>query len=128
VARSGNGRIRPDYVLIEGKPQFHKEGAYYIEWYIDGKRYRESVGKNGNEAFAAAKRKSQVLRNQALGLEIVGEDKQTRTTLAGASHEFLEEARQQKRPKTTRNTRRRLDTFVNHVVNALFVRSSERIS
>jgi hypothetical protein len=23
VVRAGNGRIRPDYVLIDGKPQFH---------------------------------------------------------------------------------------------------------
>jgi len=111
VARTGKGRIRPDYVLIEGKPQFHKEGAYYIEWYLDGKRYRESVGKNPNEAFAAAERKSQVLRNQALGIEIVGEDKKTRTTLAEACHEFLEEARQQKRPKTHAQYKTALEYF-----------------
>ena len=37
VVRTGNGRIRPDYVLIEGRPELHKEGAYYIEWYRDGK-------------------------------------------------------------------------------------------
>ena len=72
VVRTGNGRIRPDYVLIDGRPELHQEGAYYIEWYRDGRRYRESVGKNPSEAFAAAERKAQVLRNQALGIEIVG--------------------------------------------------------
>jgi hypothetical protein len=55
--RTGNGRIRPDYVLIDGQPELHKEGAYYIEWCIDGKRHRESVGKNASEAFAAAERR-----------------------------------------------------------------------
>jgi len=77
VVHTGNGRIRPDYVLIEGRPELHKEGAYYIEWYLDGKRYRESVGKNPGEAFATAERKAQILRNRARGIEIVGEDKPT---------------------------------------------------
>lgn len=94
VVRTGNGRIRPDYVLIDGRPELHKEGAYYIEWYLDGRRYRESVGKNPSEAFAVAERKAQVLKNQALGIEIVGEDKQTGATLAEACREFLEETRQ----------------------------------
>jgi hypothetical protein len=80
VVRTCNGRIRPDYVLIDGRPELHKEGAYYIEWYRDGKRYRESVGKNPGEAFATAERKAQILRNRALGIEIVGEDKQTGMT------------------------------------------------
>jgi len=31
VVRTGNGRIRPDYVLIDGRPELHKEGAPYIE-------------------------------------------------------------------------------------------------
>src|SRR6267154_1568805 len=46
VVHTSNGRIRPDYVLIDGRPELHKEGAYYIEWYRDGWRYRESVGKS----------------------------------------------------------------------------------
>ncbi len=31
VVRADNGRIRPDYVLNDGRPELHKEGAYYIE-------------------------------------------------------------------------------------------------
>lgn len=111
VVRTSNGRIRPNYVLIDGRPEIHKEGAYYIEWYLDGKRYRVSVGKNSNEAFAAAERKTQILGNQALGIEIVGEDKHTRTTLTEACHEFLEEARQQKRPKTHMQYKTALEYF-----------------
>ena len=38
VVHTSNGRIRPDYVLIDGRPELHKEGAYYIEWYRDGRR------------------------------------------------------------------------------------------
>jgi hypothetical protein len=56
-----------DYVLLDGRREVHKEGAYYSEWYLDGRRCRESAGKNPSEAFAVAERKAQVLRNQALG-------------------------------------------------------------
>jgi integrase len=111
VARTGNGRIRPDFVLIDGRPELHKEGAYYIEWYLDGKRYRESVGKNPSEAFAVAERKALVLRNQALGIEIVGEDRQTGATLAEACREFLEETRQHHRPKTYSQYKTALEYF-----------------
>src|SRR5260370_26284822 len=111
VVRTGNGRIRPDYVLIDGRPELHKEGAYYIEWYLDGRRYRESVGKNPSEAFAVAERKAQVLKNQALGIEIVGEDKQTGATLAEACREFLEETRQHHRPKTYSQYKAALEYF-----------------
>jgi integrase/recombinase XerD len=93
VVLAANGRIRPDYVLIDDRPELHPEGAYYIEWYREGRRYRESVGKNSSEAFAARERKAQVLRNRALGIEIVGEDgdvKPAGVTLSEACRAFLE--------------------------------------
>jgi hypothetical protein len=58
--------------LVEGSTEFHKEGAYYIEWYAAGKRRRESVGRNPLDAFAAAERKEQILKNAALGIQVVG--------------------------------------------------------
>ena len=111
VVRTGNGRIRPDYVVIDGQPELHKEGAYYIEWYIDGKRHRESVGKNASEAFAAAERRAQMLKSQALGIEIVGEHKRVGITLAEACREFLEETRQHHRPKTYSQYKTALEYF-----------------
>jgi integrase/recombinase XerD len=111
VVHTSNGRIRPDYVLIDGRPELHKEGAYYIEWYRDGRRYRESVGKSPSEAFAVAERKTQVLRNQALGIEIVGEQKRIGVTLSEACREFLEETRQHHRPKTYSQYKTALEYF-----------------
>jgi hypothetical protein len=58
------------------------------------------VGKNPSGAFAVAERKAQVLKNQALGIEIIGEKKQVGASLFEACHEFLEETRQHHRPKT----------------------------
>jgi hypothetical protein len=72
VVRSSNGRIRADYVLVDGRAELHKEGAYYIEWYAAGKRRRESVGRNPLDAFAAAERKEQILKNAALGIQVQG--------------------------------------------------------
>ena len=111
VVRTGNGRIRPQDVLMDGRPELHKEDAYYIEWYLDGKRYRESVGKNPGEAFATTERKAQILKNRALGIEIVGEDKQSGATLTEACREFLEETRQHHRPKTYSQYKTALEYF-----------------
>jgi hypothetical protein len=58
-----------DYVLIEGRRELHKVGAYYIEWHLDGRRYRESVGKNPTEVFAVAERNAQVLSNHGSELK-----------------------------------------------------------
>jgi hypothetical protein len=58
--------------LVEGRTAFHKEGAYYIEWYAAGKRHRESVGKNPLDAFAAAERKEQILKMRRSGFRWLG--------------------------------------------------------
>jgi hypothetical protein len=57
VVLSANGRIKPDAVLVNGKPERHPEGAYYIEWHGDGKRIRLSVGKDAADASAMRLRK-----------------------------------------------------------------------
>jgi len=31
IVQSANGRVKPDVVLVSGKPETHKEGAYYLE-------------------------------------------------------------------------------------------------
>jgi hypothetical protein len=50
VVLSANGSVKPDAVLVNGKPELHPEGAYYIEWHGDGKRIRLSVGKDPADA------------------------------------------------------------------------------
>ena len=44
VALSPNGRVKPDLVLVNGRPERHSEGAYYLEWREKGRRVRLSVG------------------------------------------------------------------------------------
>ena len=45
-----NGRIKPDWVLVQGKPERHPEGAYYVEWCEGSKRVRQSAGNDANAA------------------------------------------------------------------------------
>jgi integrase/recombinase XerD len=101
VAVSANGRIKPDCVIVAGKPEIHREGAYYIEWYEKGKRQRRSVGKNASEAHAKQQRHMQVLRNEALGIEVVREKEEPDgTTIADSCAAFLGEVRERSRRKT----------------------------
>jgi len=57
VVLSANGRIKPDLVLVNGKQECHKEGAYYLEWRDGSKRVRLSVGKDAQDAAARRLRK-----------------------------------------------------------------------
>jgi len=101
VVVSANGRIKPDCVIVAGKPEFHREGAYYIEWYEKGTRRRRSVGKNAIGAHAEQQRQMQLLRNEALGIEVVCEKEESGvTTIADSCESFLEEVRQRSRRKT----------------------------
>jgi integrase/recombinase XerD len=101
IVIASNGRIKPDYVLAAGKPELHREGAYYLEWYENGSRHRRSVGKNAIEAHAEQQRQIQLLRNKALGIEVVPEPQDLGgKTVSESAAEFLEEVRQRSRRKT----------------------------
>lgn len=100
VVIAGNGRIKPDYVLTSGRSELHREGSYYIEWYENGSRRRQSVGKNAINAYAQQQRHIQLLRNKALGIEVADESIFSGTKISASCAEFLEEVRQRSRPKT----------------------------
>jgi hypothetical protein len=52
-----NGRVKPDFVFINGQPERHTEGSYYLEWRENGRRVRLSVGKDAADATARRQRK-----------------------------------------------------------------------
>jgi len=57
VVESTNGRVKPDQVLVNGRPEKHADGAYYLEWREKGRRVRLSVDKDAQEAAARRQRK-----------------------------------------------------------------------
>ncbi|HTJ85809.1 MAG TPA: hypothetical protein VL349_01000, partial [Terriglobales bacterium] len=101
VAFSANGRVKPDMVLVNGAPERHPEGAYYLEWREHSKRVRLSVGKDAADASARRLRKEAELNAANNGIAVVPENgKNGRRSIATAVTEYLEETRLSKKPKT----------------------------
>jgi integrase/recombinase XerD len=100
VVLSANGRVKPDVVLVNGKQETHKEGAYYLEWREGSKRVRLSVGKDPADASARRLRKEAELNAVNHGAVIVPENGNGQSSVAVAIADYLEETKLTKKPKT----------------------------
>src|SRR5207247_8774298 len=76
VVLSANGRVKPDFVHVNGKQEHHREGAYYIEWRESGSRKRLSVGKDAADANARRLRKQAELTAIDNGVAVMPENGQ----------------------------------------------------
>jgi integrase/recombinase XerD len=99
VVISPNGRIKPDWVKVNRKPERHPEGAYYIEWCEGSKRVRLSAGKDAANAGAERQRKESELNAINNGVEIAPAADGHRS-VAAAVADFLDETKLTKKPKT----------------------------
>ena len=101
VVLSANGRVKPDFVKVSGRPEHHPEGAYYLEWRENGRRIRLSVGKDPQDAAARRLRKESELQAVNNGVTVVPESGDAgHRSLVAAVEEFIEETRLTKKPKT----------------------------
>jgi len=100
VALSANGRVKPDLVIVNGQPERHPEGAYYLEWRENGKRVRLSVGKDAADASARRLRKEAELNAVNHGVGVVPENGNGQRSLSTVVAEYLEETKLSKKPKT----------------------------
>jgi hypothetical protein len=98
VVFAATGRVKPDAVLVNGKPELHKEGAYYLEWRTAGKRIRVSVGENPVDAHARWLRKAAELDAVNKGAVIVQEHGARSVATAVAC--YLADVKDAKKPKT----------------------------
>lgn len=98
VVISSNGRVKPDFVLVNGRPERHPEGAYYLEWRQSGKRVRQSVGKDPADASARRLRKQAELNATNNGVAVLPEN--GHRSLAAAVADYLDEVNITKKPKT----------------------------
>jgi integrase/recombinase XerD len=114
VARSANGRIKANFVSIDGREQQHPEGSYYIEWYDGNKRLRRSVGKNALAAEAKRHQHEQMLTAKADGLKagLKFAEESDRPSLVGAVTTYLAEIQLTKKPKTLAAYTTALDYFL----------------
>lgn len=111
VVLSANGRIKPDMVLVNGQPEKHTEGAYYIEWYEGEKRIRLSVGKDAADASARRQRKEAELNALNNGVAVVPEAGEGRRSLAGAIAAYLADVKLTHKPRSYAAYKTALDQF-----------------
>src|ERR1700674_1582459 len=100
VVLSANSRVKPDVVLVSGKQETHKEGAYYLEWREGSKRVRLSVGKDPADASARRQRKEAELNAVNNGVAVVPDGENGNRSVAAAVADFLDETKLTKKPKT----------------------------
>ena len=114
VARSLNGRIKANVVVIAGREENHPEGSYYIEWWNGSKRLRRSVGKNALAAEAKRHQQEQILTAKVAGhkagLKFTTEEGQV--LLADAVTAYLADTQLTKKPKTLSAYTTALDYFL----------------
>ena len=69
AAQTQSNKIKFEWVLIDGNPERHPEGSYYMEWYENGNRRRQSI-KDSGEVLQRARRKAIELSAGKAGIEI----------------------------------------------------------
>jgi integrase/recombinase XerD len=100
VVLSANGRVKPDYVHVNGHEERHSEGAYYLEWREGAKRVRLSVGKDPQDAATRRLRKEAELNAINNGVSVLPENGNGQRSLAATVADYLDEIKLTKKPKT----------------------------
>jgi len=96
-----NGRIKPDWVMVNDRQEKHPEGAYYLDWNEDGKRRRMSVGNDAASAYNSRVRKQRELDATAAGLFVSNPiEDDSRLRIRSAVDDFLEEIELTRQRKT----------------------------
>jgi integrase/recombinase XerD len=112
AAKTKNGNIHWNYVLIGGQEEHHPEGNYFIEWRENGARRRQSVGAIPSDVLAEAQRKRAAMNAEAAGIEIVADDPATRPIyLKDAIKKYLGEVEMNRARSTYIHYRHTLDLF-----------------
>jgi len=98
-----NGRIKPDWVMVNDRQEKHPEGAYYLDWNEDGKRRRISVGADAAAAYNSRIRKQRELDAIAAGLIVSNPiEDDSRLRIRSAVDDFLEDVQLTRHRKTWR--------------------------
>lgn len=87
---SGNGRVKPNYILVGEKAEYHPEGFYSLDWYgKDGKRHRKKISSDCAVAEMEREKKQRALQAVAVGVEVVDGDSATRVSLQQAREKYI---------------------------------------
>jgi integrase/recombinase XerD len=111
LKQDAQNRISWNVVFINGLDEIHKEGSFYIEWYENGRRKRESVGKRPHEVLERARRKRLVLDSERAGIEVKDHEATDPRRLHAAMARYLESVKLFKKPSTYKHYRNALGRF-----------------
>jgi hypothetical protein len=102
---SGNNKLKPLHAVVDGKPEHHPEGSYFLRYAgQDGRRVWVPVGNDPQLALTEKQKREKSLGAQAVGVEVV-DDAAAATTMNGtlitdAIAEYLAEVKEAKAQKT----------------------------
>jgi integrase/recombinase XerD len=104
-----NNKIKPDWVLVNGKAQYHPEGNYYIHR-LDGKKQLwKKVGLDPAEAVRAADYEENYLQAVAKGIRV--KTAEPPLMIAYTLDRFLEEYKLSHRPESYNLMKQTLEEF-----------------
>ncbi len=98
-ALAKNGTIRPDWVIVKGKPEHHPEGNFYLHRYDGDREIRKRVGSNAQDAVEAAEFDAAYLEAKSKGIPVKPIDSPN-LTVSAAVHGWLREVELSTRPET----------------------------
>jgi hypothetical protein len=110
---SSNGKLKPLYAVVDGKPEHHPEGVYNLRYLKTGKRVWDAVGVDPQVALTAKLRVEHRLQAVALGLAEPDPVKTSgNTNLTDAVKEYLSDVGKAKSKRTHYAYTRTLNVFV----------------
>jgi integrase len=114
VAIGGNGRIRPNYVLVDGKPREYSEGHYQIRFYEGAKPVYRSVGHNAQDALRERDKQAQLLiaRDAAVASGTVLMEEPGRVLLSKYADKFVQAAHDREAHVVAKSYRLAVDEFL----------------
>ena len=65
---AANGKLRPLYAMVEGKPEHHPEGVYVLRYMQGGRRIWDTIGPDPQLAVTAKLKIEHSIQATALGL------------------------------------------------------------
>ncbi len=112
---SANGKLKPLQAVVNGKPEHHPEGVYFLRYRKGEKRAWESVGSDPQLALTRKIQKEKFLEAKSLGIAVADgteESSGTHRLLTDVIAEYLAETKEHKSKKTLAAYKETLDLYL----------------
>jgi integrase len=110
----GNGRIRPNYVLVDDKPHEYAEGHYQLRFYEGSKPVYRSVGNNAQDAMIERNKQAQLLiaKDAAVASGTLLVEEADRISLSKYADRFVQAAHDRDAHVVAKSYRLAIDDFL----------------